>query len=52
MLHIHLHLDTTTIIRTSGRNLGKFKQSNALLDIVKVTYKYFHSVNLEGVNMW
>jgi len=36
MLHIHLHLDTTTVIRTSGQNLGKFKQSNALLYIVRV----------------
>jgi hypothetical protein len=34
MLHIHLHLDA--IIRTSGRNLGKFKQCNAPLDIVRV----------------
>ena len=36
MIHIHLHIDATTIIRTSGRNLGTFKQSNALLDIVRV----------------
>ena len=50
MLHIHLHLDTT-IIRTGGRNLGKFKQSNALLDIVRVKYKYLHNANLERVNM-
>jgi len=36
MIHIHLHIDATTIIRTSGRNPGKFKQINALLDIVRV----------------
>jgi hypothetical protein len=35
MLHIHLHLNTILIIRTSGRNVVTIKQSNFLPDIGK-----------------
>lgn len=35
MLHIHFHLNTILIIRTSGRNVVTNKQSNFLPDIGK-----------------
>jgi hypothetical protein len=43
MLDIHLFTLTLHFIRTSGRSLGTFKQSNVLLAVVKYAIKnYFH----------
>ena len=47
MLHAHLHVNTSFIRRTSGRNFGTLKQINAFSDIGECEieeYEYLHII--------
>ena len=48
MLHTHLHINTTLIRRTSGRNLGTFTQGNVLISGENWAEGYFHVTSSEG----